>query len=591
LQTPSLSEYKGGSAESGQLLHAMGRDDVENRAAEKRRVMLTAAVLGLTALLLYAPLIWWGIPRANTADRTKTFATDEILPLEGLAEMRNTFVFSRSDRNYGYPWWHYFVVSVAQAPYIAYEKLSGGFQKPGPDFPYGFRDPESALRALTLFGRAVSVLMGAGIVIAAYFFASALWGHLTGTLAAVLTMLNYLMFYYSRTGNPDVPAFFWISIGMAVYARILADGLTTRRTAWLGIFAGLAMATKDQAVIFFLPLGIALLFRPFRPAGGFRWRPYLAGLAASVLAYSMATGMWVDPRRHITHVYSLFFKADNLQSQTFYRALYPKTFAASIALTVEFCQRITAIMTPLVIIAALIGAVLVLKKSPRLLVLLLPIPCLYLALPLPTRLVVVRYFLPLTLLVDAFAAFALMNLRSSRLRLFFIPALVILYGWRLLLGVDLSYAEYNDPRYPAAQWLEAHARSGDTTEYFGAREVMPPLPVTIPSRRIAGRVDWERDRGHGPRILAYLATKGPAYIAIIPDVTSENWMERSGDCPPEVFQALLNGSTPYSLAAYFPSPSILPAWLRRPHLDNASLAPPVRIFARNDIVAREAGRL
>jgi 4-amino-4-deoxy-L-arabinose transferase-like glycosyltransferase len=551
-----------------------------------RRVIVTAAVLGLTAILLYAPLIGWGVPRANTPDRTKTFATDEIVPLEGLAEMHNTFVTSKADRNYGYPWWHYFVVSMGQAPYLAYAKLTGGLARPVAEFPYGFRDPESALRALTLMGRGVSVMMGAGIVVAGYFFASALWGHAAGVFAAVLTMLNYLMFYYSRTGNMDVPAFFWISIGLAIYARILSDGISMRRMISLGVFTGLAIGTKDQAVLFFMPLGCALLFRPFRPKGTFRLQPYLAALGASILVYTLATGMWVDPQRHITHVYSLLFRPDSLQSQSFYRTLYPKTAAASFQLFIEFCQSLNGMMALPVVIAALIGIVIVWKKSPHWLVLLLPIPCLFLALPLPTRLVVVRYLLPFTLIIDAFAAVAVMRLRELQWRPLYLVSIVTLCGWRLLIGADLSYAQYFDTRYAAGHWLEAHVRPGDSAEYFGVREAMPPLPASIPTRRIAGRVQWKRETGHGPRMLAYLVSNGPAYVVITPDVTSNPGMERSGDCPPEVFRALVDGKTPYKLAVFFPTPSILPAWFRRPRLDNPSVAPPVRIFERSDVMAR-----
>jgi len=75
-------------------------------------------ILTLAAIALYAPMMGWGIPHATAPDRTRPFSVDDILPLEPLAEMHNTFVVSKPDRNYGYPWWHYFVVAVAYAPYV-----------------------------------------------------------------------------------------------------------------------------------------------------------------------------------------------------------------------------------------------------------------------------------------------------------------------------------------------------------------------------------------------------------------------------------------------------------------------------------------
>ena len=148
--------------------------------------------------------------------------------------------------NYGYPWWHYFVVAAAQAPYIAYLSVTGELHNGTPHYPFGLRDPVNSLRVvLTLIGRLVSVLMGAGVVIAAYLFSSVLWGHATGLAAAVLTMLSYLMCYYSGTGDlSDVPAFFWSACGLVVFATVLVDGLTPRRAAWLGVLAGVATATE-----------------------------------------------------------------------------------------------------------------------------------------------------------------------------------------------------------------------------------------------------------------------------------------------------------------------------------------------------------
>ena len=140
----------------------------------------TSVALFLLAVAVYAPLIGWGVPQATAPDRTKTVATDEILPLEGLAEMHNTFVVSKPDRNYGYPWFHYFETTVAQVPYLAYGKLTGQLGRPSPDFPFGFRDPVTALRWLSWIGRFLSVLMGAGIVVAVFLFARNLWDEQVG---------------------------------------------------------------------------------------------------------------------------------------------------------------------------------------------------------------------------------------------------------------------------------------------------------------------------------------------------------------------------------------------------------------------------
>jgi hypothetical protein len=56
-----------------------------------------------------------------------------------------------------------------------------------------------------------------------------------------------------------------------------------------------------------------------------------------------------------------------------------------------------------------------------------------------------------------------------------------------------------------------------------------------------------------------------------------------------VYEALLHGATNYTQVAYYPTPTILPAWFRRPRLDYPTVAPPVRLFARKDIVSRLSG--
>jgi hypothetical protein len=243
---------------------------------------------------------------------------------------------------------------------------------------------------------------------------------------------------------------------------------------------------------------------------------------------------------------------------------------------------------------AIAGALLALRSRPRLLILLLPVPTLFVVLILPAGIVVLRYLLPLALLISAFAAYGLMEMRRSRLRPLWIPVFVILCGWQLIVGADMTYAQYNDTRYEAAAWFERLGVPGSRVEYFGAPETMPGLPAGVSSGPVAGRIQWEGEFDHGPAVLEYLSKKGPEYVAIIPDWTIPDWtskpgMERSADCPLEVYDKLREGAIGYTEAAYFPSRSLF-RWRLRPPLDNPSVCPPVRIFARNDLLNRVNAR-
>lgn len=555
----------------------------------RNRTVHTVLTLGLISIALYAPTVGWGLPYATAPDRTKTFATDELVPLEALAEMHNTFVVSKPDRNYGYPWWHYFVISVAQAPYISYLMLTGGLASPQPQFPFGLVDPVGALQNLTLIGRLVSVLMAAGTVIAAYYFALILWGHLAGTITAVLTMLNYLMFYYARTANPDVPMFFWSSIGVAIFGKILVDGLTDRRGAWLGLFAGLALATKEQALVIFLPLAIVLLLPRFnqQPASRYPLRSLLVALATFSAAYLVATGAVVDPKRHFMHVNYVLFEPSRVSVANAYWHAAPRNWTGLAYLISEFLNGLVSVFSMPVLLTAIAGVVVVSRSSSRrLLVLLLPVGVVFFLLVLPTGVVILRYMLPLTLIISGLAARAILSLWQSRLRPACVTLLIVLCGCQLLIGADLTYAQYHDSRYDASEYFKAHAKPGDRVEYFGATETLPHLPAEIESRRAAGRVRWTGEFDHGPSVLNYFVKEGPEYVIIIPDWTSRNLPDRSADCPAEVYDALINGRVGYTQVAFFPTVYLLPSMLQRPLLDNPSVDPPVRIFARNDVSAR-----
>jgi hypothetical protein len=212
------------------------------------------------------------------------------------------------------------------------------------------------------------------------------------------------------------------------------------------------------------------------------------------------------------------------------------------------------------------------------------VPALLLLVNLPTGLVVLRYFLPLVLIIDAFAAYAIITLRETSLRRLWIPLIVVLFGWRILIGADLTYAQYHDSRYATSAWLREHAKPGDQVEYFGPATKLPRLPAEIKTQQIAGRTEWIGEFNHGSSVLKYLEKQGPEYILIIPDWTSHPGMERSQDCPPEVYDSLVSGTIGYTQAAFFPTRSLLFGPLKRPPLDNPSVCPPVRIFMQNDTV-------
>jgi hypothetical protein len=541
---------------------------------------MTVVALWLAAVAWYAPLVGWGLPHATSPTRVKTAATDEILPLEALAEMRSTFLSPAADRNLGYPWWHYFVAAAAQAPYLAVLKITGGLSEPAPAYPFGLKDPVRSLKVLTVLGRLVSVVMGAGIVVAAFFFSRALWGHAAGVIAAILTMVTYPMVYYSRTGNLDVPAFFWSAVGFAVLAHVLSSGLTVRRGVWLGLFAALAVGTKDQAAALFLPLLLVLFLPRFnRPPGEpYRLAPLVALVLSGAAGYLLATGMLVDPQRHLQHVEAILFNPSRVSVAAAYFPPAPSTWAGTLGLLGDFVLGLGAMMSWPVLVAAAVGFVIALREAKWHWIWVLPFMATFILVVRAVGIVVLRYLLPFTLLVDAFAALALIRLRRAQPAAFAV-ALTVVVGWPIAVSVDLSYAQWRETRQDAAAWLRAHYRPGDRIEFFGDEDTMPPLDQNMDSRRVLDRKTYMGQFGHGPAMKEYLARGGPEYLVVVPDWTSRG-AEHSADCPPEVWAALMDGTLGYAVVAHFPTQSLLPPFMRRPPLDNPSVAPPVRIFSR-----------
>jgi uncharacterized integral membrane protein len=261
----------------------------------------------LAAVILYLPGIWWGLPHATAPDRILAWGSDELAPLGPIAELYS--VFTRSPKiNPQYPLFHYVVQAVFVVPYLLWLWLTGKLANPSVNYPYGLSDPVSALAIMTLLARAASLIMASGVVVVAYKTATILWDRRTGMIAGLLVLLMYPMFYYSRTSNVDMGALFWISLGLAIFAACLRDSLSPMRAAWLGLFAGLAMATKDASYAVFLMVAVVLVPRhigqQLQSKAGW-WEACKApslGFLTGVGIYSAASGLLFHPDRYFTHV-------------------------------------------------------------------------------------------------------------------------------------------------------------------------------------------------------------------------------------------------------------------------------------------------
>ncbi|MEO8201608.1 MAG: glycosyltransferase family 39 protein, partial [Gemmatimonadota bacterium] len=247
----------------------------------------TAWILAGLAILLYAPGLFWGLPHATSEVTIRGWDVDSVAGIGPLSELHNLLVQPREGWYFAYPLFHYLILGLVYAPYMAFLWLTGGLTSPTAAYPYGFADPVTALAALAFLGRLVSVLMGMGTVVCTYLAARTIWDRTTAIIAAVAMMLCGPLVYYAHAGNLDVPVLFWLSVCVLSAAHIVKFGLTPKRAIGFGVLAAIAVATKDQAygplvpAVFFL-IVMHLVDRKRTPGPDAPWRAPIAMIVAGL---------------------------------------------------------------------------------------------------------------------------------------------------------------------------------------------------------------------------------------------------------------------------------------------------------------------
>lgn len=552
-------------------------------------------LLAALSLMLYLPGFWWGAPAATGPDRIHGWAVDDETPLGPLAQINN-ILHPQEVQNLGYPLMHSFLVAGAYAPYLGWLRLTGAWAGPqGAEYPYGFKEPIAALRGLSRIGHLVSVILGVVVVLGAWAAARATWDDRTGVLAALVTMTSYPMFYYSRTGNVDVPMMAFAAVALAAYARILREEATPRMVLLFGAAAGFALATKEQIVGVFLaafPVFLILhLWRRHR-AGQHRLAPWalpaLSGLAV-VVAFGLGSGLFVDPTRFFAHLAHMqermaLTRLGDLEFVT----TYPRTLTGHLGLTQWIGSLAAQALTLPGLLLGIGGVALVVRREPRHLLLLLPAVSYLLLLFFAARTAQLRYLMPATFVIGLFAARGLALLWGDGTRLrrgVALGAGGLVLGLGLLRGADLTWAMLHDSRHEAAAWMAAAAEPADRVEYFGPAFKLPALPASLIVAQATPHrgplVPERRDAAMAAEIAAAWAVRQPRFILVAPDWSSVGEEPFPASLPPVLFAQLEDGTLGYHLVETFQTPALLP-WVRRPALDYPMVNVPVRIFVRTD---------
>jgi hypothetical protein len=508
-----------------------------------RRVM---AALFALAILLYTPGIWWGLPRATAPDRTRPWGADETAPIGAVAELvsvaRGGPLF-----NPQYPLFHYVVQAVLVAPYMAWLKLTGGLGATSNVFPYGLADPETSLAVMTLLARAASLLMAAGLVAISFRAAATLWDRRAGLAAGVFVLALYPMFYFSRTSNVDMGAWFWTGLGVAVWARAVREGLTMKRAVWLGVFAALATATKDASYAIFA--GVAV---PLAAIHGLRrWKPLVAGAAAGAGVYVVASGLLFSLERFRQH---LDFIARGSPGNPSYFSTPPAGVVWEAALHAS-----NAMGLPMTL-AAVTGLLVCLRRDRAGASLMLPAAALCAGVLIPAGFTEFRYVAPGAYFLALLAARGVAALPKGPTL-----AIALIAGWALLRGGDLTWQMLADSRYRAGEWLLERARPGDRVGYYGDAGKLPRLERGIVTSPMPGQTLYRHvappEEDAPP----------PEFVVVVPVQRFEILHEFS--MPEATFRALEDGSLGYRLALLEQTPSLFGRIVN-------TVNPPLRIYVR-----------
>jgi len=438
--------------------------------------------------------ISWGLPNGSTS-----WAWDANTPVSPL---RMAYLITRCQFYFSkYPAAHSLLLLGLNAPYIAYLYITGDFKDPAKKYPYGFVDPERSLTVLFLIDRAVSAIMGVGIVLLLYLIGRRRFGEIAGLFSGAAIALNVIFIYHSHTTNVDVPYLFWMMLTLYFFDRAL-ESAELRHFVLLSIFAAISVCTKESVIGVLAGMLIPLVWVALR---GRRWRGLgvggviravgdkrlLLGLATFLIAFAVvgcavpglgywfAKLRWASPQFDLSgeHVAATGGVKDlrvipavfSYISRSFGIPMSALLWLGALWLTVSFIKHIW----PYVILAISYYYVFLRNWSsssyrfsmPEMVLLAL------LGAPLIACLIKGRISFP-----GKMSALTNRIVRVGAIRLTARVIIAGVFGYTLVHAATMPWLLSHDARYSAEAWLEKNAKPGQTVELLMGETSSPRPP-------------------------------------------------------------------------------------------------------------------
>jgi len=386
-----------------------------------------------------------------------------------------------------YPAAHHILLLGLNAPYIAYLYLSGEFKEPTRGYPYGFSDPERSLTILFLADRAVSAIMGVGIVLLLYLIGRRRFGELAGLISAAAIALNVIFIYHSHTTNVDIPYLFWMMLALYFFDLAL-ESRELRHFVLLSLFAAISLCTKESVVGVLVGMVVSLVWAVLRErrlrglgvTGVIRAildRRLLVGLATFLVTVGLV-GCSVTGIGYWSAKYSwVMGNVDGSIAAHSGQAL--RDLAKLPGIVDDIARSLGSPLSIALLIGALWACLRLWVKTVPYLVLMI---CYYLVFQrnywdgyrfsMPQMIFLALLGAPLiayllqgrTPFTNTLSRQANRVLRLAPIRAIVCVVMAGIFGYTILHGVTLPWLLSHDSRYAAEEWLQENAREGQTIE-------------------------------------------------------------------------------------------------------------------------------
>jgi hypothetical protein len=419
--------------------------------------------------------VWWGLPAM--------WAPNELTPGLALEAAAQHFAHGWYDV---YPPVHFYVLLVALGPILLVESARW---VAGPGY-----------MVAVLACRLVSVLAGAGTVLAAGVCGSQAFGRRAGLFAAGTTALVAPFLFYVKTANVDAPYIFWFALSLVFYLRLL-DALRLADFLLFAVTATIAVCTKDQAYGLYLSAPAVIVYRLWqvnRVAGGahpFRRAVFDGRLAASAAAaavlFVLLQNLVANFDGFVNHV--RYITGPGSEG---YRAFEPTVAGRLALLRLTFRLTEQSMGWPLFLVS-LAGLAVAAGRTPlrgRAAWLLALVASYYLGFVDVILYNYDRFVIPVCLVLALFGGLALdVFLSSGKRRSWRAAAVVGLFAYSLLYAGTVDALMVGDSRYAVERWMDAHVGHDDVVGFTGPREILPRLD-TVHAVDVSDVEDLERQR-------------------------------------------------------------------------------------------------